>query len=120
MNTTVTTAMGFRGYPVLSLYADGSTRLDLRDCEDHSPLATCTANCVTFVEPDCVIVKDYSENAGMAKSLLDAGVVTEEVRRLPSQRWSFEYPVMRLNPELAAVVTEMKERFFADEDDDNE
>ncbi len=109
----VYTPMGRAGYPVLSLYADGSTRVDLRDCEDHSPLATCTSNCCTYVEPDCIVVKDYSENAGIANAMYDAGVVTGTVRKLEANRWGIEYPVMRLHPDLVAKAMELKAEFAA-------
>jgi hypothetical protein len=117
----VTLPIGMTGYPVISLYADGSTRLDLRDCEDHSPLATCTSNCVTYVEPDCIIVKDYSENTGMANALYDAGVVTGTVRKLEAIRWGgVEHPVMRLHPDLAAIAIELKEQFNSQNEEDND
>lgn len=116
MNTIVTLPMGLKGYPVLSLYADGSTRLDLRDAFDHSPLATCTANCVTYCPPDCIIVKNYSENEGMANALYDAGVVTGTDHVLEAAVWGIEYPVMRLNQELAERVKELKQEHFEDEE----
>jgi len=106
--------MGHKGYPVLSLYADGSTRLDLRDAADNSPLVTCTANCVTYIEPDCIVVKNYSENAGIANALYDAGVVTGMVRKLEAERWGVGYQVMRLSPELAAKAIELKEQLNAE------
>ena len=106
------------GYPVLSLYADGSTRLDLRDAFDHSQLATCTANCVTYVEPDCIVVKDYSENEGIANALYDAGVVTGTARKLEANHWGLEYPVMRLNPDLVAEVNRMRSESIESEEEE--
>jgi hypothetical protein len=59
------------------------------------------------------VVKDYSENEGMANALYDAGVVTGTERKLEAIRWGFEYPVMRLHPDLVAQAMELKEEFAA-------
>lgn len=106
---------GQLGYPKVSLYSDGATRLDIRDAFTHEPLAIATANCVTYCPPDCIIVKDYSENEGMADALLKAGFVTELVIKLDAGRWGIEYPIMRLNPELAETVKKLREAFFDEE-----
>ena len=112
--------MGHKGYPVLSLYADGSTRLDIRDAADNSSLATCTANCVTYCPPDCIIVKDYSENEGIGDALYDAGVVTGTDHTLEAERWGVGYKVMRLNPELAAEAILMKKNYLMEDEETEE
>jgi hypothetical protein len=72
----------FRHWPcrvIKALYAaDHSIRLDLRSIDDSGPVATATVCLVDYgLTPpiDHCYVKNYSENAGILASLIDAGIV---------------------------------------------
>jgi len=55
--------------------------LALVDCNDGSPIATATV-CIpgTPLESDEVIIKDYSENAGMLVALIASKAIGEPIR----------------------------------------
>ena len=66
-------------------YSNGRTGIRLIDQVDGEPIATATVNLPN--EPlgeGEVIVKDYSENAGMLKALMDAGIVSAPSRYVSS------------------------------------
>jgi hypothetical protein len=90
--------------PTLSLYPDGAIRLDLIDVFDGELLEVATQNCVAYCPPDAIIVKPE-----MAQPLFDAGVVVKELDRLPAERWSVEYPVLRLAPKWRRIVKLLRE-----------
>lgn len=55
---------------------NGRFALELIEVGTHEPIARATCNIPEAVIPyDCVIVKDYSENKGMLKALVAAGIV---------------------------------------------
>jgi hypothetical protein len=56
-------------------YTNGRTAMQLW-CENGEPMAKATVNVPDIDIPDdCVIIKDYSENEGMFKALVEAGVI---------------------------------------------
>jgi hypothetical protein len=57
-------------------YANGQTAIKLFDMADGFPFATATV-CVedNLLKEDEVAIKDYSENAGMLDSLIEAKIV---------------------------------------------
>lgn len=59
-------------------YLFGGSRIELVDAEDGSPVATATSN-LDGLTRGCVAIKDYSENEGMLKVLVDAGIVSEPI-----------------------------------------
>ncbi len=61
---------------------DNSLAIQLVDAEDGQSVATATV-CIkdSGIEKDEVLIKDYSENEGMLKTLSDAGIVK------PTGRW---------------------------------
>lgn len=67
-----------------STYMNGRTAIQLNDIVDGCPVATATVN-IPSVElaDDEVIIKNYSENEGMSRALVDAGVIgpaTQSIR----------------------------------------
>jgi len=65
-------------------YGNGRPALQLLDSTDGSLVTIATVNLPEMdLAEDEVFIKDYSENAGMYRTLLDAGVIaplTEEVQ----------------------------------------
>ena len=64
-----------------TVYVDGTSALLIRDAVTHEPIARATTN-ISGVAPmikdmptDVVYIKDYSENEGVLKTLLQGGIV---------------------------------------------
>ena len=53
--------------------------LTLIDTEDQSPIAIATVNIDIRVGEPFVVIKDYAENKGMLKALVDAKIISEPV-----------------------------------------
>lgn len=57
----------------------------LEDASDGSPVATCSVNLPDEPLSDNeIFIKDYSENEGMLKALIERGFVEDTGRRVPS------------------------------------
>ena len=66
-------------------YNNGRTALQLVDAETSEPIATATVNVPdAYLAENEVLIKDYSENKGMLKVLVDAGIVTDTGERVKS------------------------------------
>lgn len=64
----------------------GATALYLDDAETGQPVATATVNvpgASDALDPEEVLVKDYAENEGILKALVDAGIVEDTGRTVP-------------------------------------
>lgn len=68
----------------LRRYANGNVRIDLIDTEDGAPIATATCNIETKLEPNEVLIKNYSENEGVLDALIEAGIVSTPIRKVPT------------------------------------
>jgi hypothetical protein len=65
---------------VFTKYFDGNTAIQLVDAEDGAPIATATINVPDAELPeDQVVIKDYSENAGMLDVLYEAGIISDPI-----------------------------------------
>jgi hypothetical protein len=63
-------------------YPNGRTRIQLFD-QDGFPYMTATINVPTIVlENDEVIIKDYFENKGIYKALVDAGIISTAISKI--------------------------------------
>lgn len=61
-------------------YQNGSPAITLVDAEDGSPVAKATVNIPQYTSmlgDNQMFIKNYSENEGMLKTLVDAGVVID-------------------------------------------
>ena len=66
-----------------STYGNDRTALVLNDTKDGERVLVATINVPDeFLFPGEVIIKDYSENHGIYQVLLDAGIISEELRRV--------------------------------------
>lgn len=76
---TVTPEVKFKNWDCFILqgiYPNGRLALRLISKEDHEPIAVATVNVVDDnTAKDEVVIKDYSENQGMYKALLDQNIV---------------------------------------------
>jgi len=72
---------GSRCYLRFDKYTHGDgVRMELRDVDDHYPVATCTVNVPSAdLSPNEVFIKDYSENEGVLDYLVSEGVVDDRV-----------------------------------------
>jgi hypothetical protein len=66
-------------------YSNGRVALQLNDLEDGMPIATATVNMPDVpLEPNEVIIKNYSENSGISKTLMEAGLIGPPLRKVLS------------------------------------
>lgn len=65
-------------------YRDGSTALEIIDKngEEYATATVCIPG--TDVPEGHVLIKDWSENEGVLQSLINAGIVGQPVRNVPS------------------------------------
>ena len=57
-------------------YRNGATAISLESVPDGSPVAVATVNVEDYpLQDDQILVKDYSENAGMVSALVNANVI---------------------------------------------
>ena len=67
------------------MYDNGRTALRLIDAEDGSPRATATVNIPEAkLAANEVMIKGWSENAGMQAALIAAGVIGPQLRSVPT------------------------------------
>lgn len=65
-----------------SSYKNGRMALVLNDAEDGVRIAIATVNIPNEqLDDDEVFIKDYAENAGMTKALVEANIIEEEPTR---------------------------------------
>lgn len=66
-------------YPVITKYSNNNRlALMLYEHGTHEPIATASVNITdTDLADDCIFIKDYSENTGMTKALVEAEIVHE-------------------------------------------
>ena len=66
-------------------YGNKRTAIELIDTHDGESVAVATVNIVNAdINDDEIIIKDYSENEGMQKILMDAGIISTPVRIIPT------------------------------------
>lgn len=71
------------------------TAIQLFDTNDGSPVATASINLSEEVlEADEIAIKDYGENSGMVKALVDGGIISEPIRYVTSGY--VEIPICKL------------------------
>ena len=77
---------------VFAEYRNGGTAIRLVDAEDGMPVATASVwvGGDVRVDRDEVAIKDYSENEGMLKALIEGGIV------YPAHRMLDGFPIVRL------------------------
>lgn len=80
--------VNFKGWQcevLLKEYYNKNKAIVLIDKYDKQLIATATVNIPEIqLEPDEVIIKDYSENEGMLKVLVDAGIVQPTGKKVTS------------------------------------
>ena len=69
-----------------AFYGNGSPAIKLSDINDGSPVAVASVNLegIAKVKKGEIAIKDYSENEGMLKTMMDAGIVSKPLRYVPS------------------------------------
>lgn len=77
------------------------TCIQLYDMENGSPFATATVNLpgIRLPHDHAVFIKDYSENDGMANSLIEAGVIFKDVIAIAGSGYCI-YNAYSLTPEF--------------------
>lgn len=64
-------------------YGNGNLALAV-ESETEGPICICSVNPGQKVDDGLLAVKDYSENEGMASTLLDMGIIGEKKYSIPS------------------------------------
>ena len=65
-------------FVVFEKYSTGNHAIQLIDADDGTPVATASVNVPELdLEPNEVVIKDYSENEGVYEALLQAGIVVK-------------------------------------------
>lgn len=76
----------YRSYPdsrfSIGTYPNGNKALQVFDNEGL--VCTCSVNPGRKVADDCIAIKDYSENEGMADTLTKMEIIGERVGEIPS------------------------------------
>ena len=87
-------------YIVMEQYSDGEgLSLRLVDPHDMSSVARATINVPGIVlEPNEILIKDYSENMGMLQALVSAGLVTDTGQVAHSE--FAELPIVTVSPSV--------------------
>jgi len=62
-------------HAVGTIYADGTSAIQLVDAATRMPVAKASVNMGVPIQSHMCFIKDYSENEGMAKTLVDAGII---------------------------------------------
>lgn len=84
--------MNYKGFDVqieIKQYKNGGDAIYLIDKNDHSPVAVATS-WIEGLQPGELAIKDYSENEGMYRWLVDNNVVTPSVKML------YGFPICKL------------------------
>jgi hypothetical protein len=101
----------FKGYEgevmliIAGFYRDGSPRLDLVST-DGCPWATCTSCLDKPPAPDCVFIKNYTENEGMVHLLIKNGVIHPKMNSNYNN-----FPEFKLTDAVIALVNEARKEF---------
>ena len=100
--------VNFAGYQCelsFGQYRNGAKAISLVSVIDGSPVAVATVNVEDYpLQDDQILVKDYSENAGMVSALVEANVIHE----LPVDFVSSGYvsiPCHHLTDEFLEVIS---------------
>lgn len=73
---------GYECIATVAKYGNGRIAIQLIDARDHDPIATATVNIPRVpLGPDEVIIKNYSENTGIEKPLIEAGIIGDKPLR---------------------------------------
>ena len=71
----------YTGHLRFGFYGNNRTAIELIDSEEGDVIAVCSINLVDEdLQDDEIAIKDYAENKGMLKALIDASVVSEPIR----------------------------------------
>jgi len=81
--TNVVKFLGEELTPVIGRYANGQTSIQLVD-QDGMPFMTASVAHDVNIADDCVIIKNYSENEGILKALIEAGIIEKPFCEIPT------------------------------------
>jgi hypothetical protein len=94
---------GMTGNLYLSVYRDGNPSLILASM--FEVITTCSVNIpeqLVMMQPDEILIKDYSENEGMLDLLIKEGVVTDTGHRV--QSGFVEIPICKLTEMVTKLM----------------
>jgi len=85
----------YTGHLKYGFYGNGRTAIELIDSTDGDVIAVASVNLVDEeLKDDEIAIKDYAENTGMLKALIDAEVVSEPIRLIT--KGYVEIPICKL------------------------
>lgn len=83
MKNTIINYNGIKCNLEVNKYKDGNLALFLIDSKNHNFVATTTVNLEgQRLEDNQIIIKDYNENKGIYKQLLEANVISSCIRKV--------------------------------------
>ena len=64
----------------MSRYSNGQHRMELIDSEDGLPVLVASSAIDESLESDQIAIKDYSENEGVLKFLIEEGIISSPLK----------------------------------------
>jgi hypothetical protein len=64
----------------MSRYSNGQHRMEFIDSEDGLPVLVASSSIDESLESDQIAIKDYSENEGVLKFLMEKGIVSSPLK----------------------------------------
>lgn len=86
------TFKGWESKVIIGAYSNGRKAIQLFDATTGEPIAKATVNVPDYkLDDDQVIIKDYSENAGIYETLRQAGVIGPVTEVIPISSYGNAY-----------------------------
>ena len=97
---------GYKCHAAVNKFVGGALAIQLYDIEDNSPVARATFNPEEPVPKGHVAVKVWSENEGMDKALIDAGIIEENPVTYVRLPYGNKAPIHKLTDEVIQLMKE--------------
>lgn len=97
---------GYKCHAAVNKFVGGALAIQLYDIEDNSPVARATFNPEQPVPKNHVAVKVWSENEGMDKALINAGIIDPEPVAKVSLPYGNKAPVHKLTDDVIQLMKE--------------
>ena len=83
IKTQTVTFNGEKLTPIIGQYANGQTSIELIN-QDGMPFIVASVAHDVNIDDDCVIIKNYSENEGILKALIEAEIIDKPFCEIPT------------------------------------
>jgi hypothetical protein len=82
----------------MSKYSNGQHRMEFIDSEDGLPVLVASSSIDESLESDQIAIKDYSENEGVLKFLMEEGIISSPLKYFNSG--FVRIPICKINETL--------------------